>query len=113
MKRLPILLTALAGILMLSLATPAMAAKQSKEKTITGEAKCAKCALKESDKCQTVIQTAAKGGKTVNYYIADNDAAKAFHKNICSGPKKATATGTVKKTDGKHELTATKIDLVK
>ena len=107
------LVTAMAGILFLALVSPAFAAKESKEKTITGEAKCAKCALKESDKCQTVIQTTAKGGKTVNYYLADNDVAKSFHKTICSEPKKVTATGTIKKVDRKHEFTATKIDLAK
>ena len=77
--------------------------------TITGEAKCAKCSLKESDKCQTVIQTERKG-KKVTYYLVDNEVAKGFHKQVCQEPKKVTATGTVKKVEGKMEFTATKIE---
>ena len=86
---------------------------RSKEKTITGEAKCAKCMLKETDKCQTVIQVQNKKGKTVNYYLAENDVSKAFHQNVCHEAKKVTATGTVKKVNGKNELTVSKIELAK
>ncbi len=111
MKRAPWLLIIPAVLLMLALATPAWAAEKAKERKITGEAKCAKCMLKETDKCQTVIQTENKKGKTVTYYLADNDVAKDFHKNICKEAKKVTATGTVKKVDGKQQLTASKITL--
>ncbi len=113
MKKTSLLLTAVAGLLLLAFATPNFAAEKPKEKTITGEAKCAKCALKETDKCQTVIQVENKKGKTVTYYLVDNDVAKAFHENVCKETKKATATGTVKKVGGKNELTASKIELVK
>jgi RecG-like helicase len=105
------LLASFAGILMLALVTPAFAA--DKEVTITGEGKCAKCALKEADKCQNVIQVEKKNGKTVNYYLVQNDISKAFHENICKESKKVTATGTVKKEDGKMMLTAEKIEVVK
>ena len=98
---------------MLALATPTFAAEKPKEKTITGEAKCAKCMLKETDKCQTVIQVEGKNGKTVKYYLADNDVSKAFHENVCTEAKKVTATGTVKKVEGKNELTVSKIALAK
>src|SRR5438128_2364760 len=50
MRKASVLVTAIAGMILLA-ATPTFA----KEKTITGEAKCAKCALKEADKCQTVV----------------------------------------------------------
>lgn len=113
MKKLALLLTGIAGVMLLAAATPSFAADTAKERTITGEAKCAKCMLKEGDKCQTVIQTEAKNGKTINYYLADNDVAKNFHENVCKEAKKVTATGTVKKVDGKNELTASKIELVK
>jgi hypothetical protein len=111
MKKL--LLTGVAGLLLLALAAPAFAADEgkSKERTITGEAKCAKCALKQSDKCQTVIQAENKNGKMVTYYLADNEVAKGFHEKVCTGAKKVKATGTVKKVDGKQELTPTKIAL--
>jgi len=113
MKNVSLLLAGIAGLLLFAVATPAFAADASKERTITGEAKCAKCMLKETDKCQTVIQTENKKGKTVNYYLAENDVSKAFHQNVCKGAKKVTATGTVKKADGKNEFTVSKIELAK
>ncbi len=115
MKTKSILLAGIAGLFVLALATSASAVlikDTGKEVVITGDAMCAKCALKESDKCQTVIQ-AQKDGKTVNYYLTDNDVSKAFHENVCKESKKATATGTVQTVNGKLELTATKIELVK
>jgi len=45
------------------------------EVTITGEGKCAKCALKETKECQNVIQT-EKDGKKVTYYLAYNEVSK-------------------------------------
>jgi hypothetical protein len=113
MKRASLLLTGIAGLLLLALATPTFAADSPKEKTITGEAKCGKCMLKETAKCQTVIQVENKKGKTVNYYLAENDVSKAFHANVCKEAKKVTATGTVKKVEGKNEFTVSKIDLAK
>ncbi len=113
MDKTLLLRAAVAGLLMLAIATPAFAAEKPKEKTITGEAKCAKCMLKETDKCQTVIQVENKKGKPVTYYLTANAVSKAFHENVCTEAKKATATGTVKKVNGKNELTATKIELVK
>jgi len=113
MKRVSLLVTAIAGLMLLAYAAPTFGADSSKEKTITGQAKCAKCALKEGDKCQTVIQTENKKGKTVSFYLADNDVSKAFHENVCKETKKVTATGTVKKVDGKNELTVSKIEVAK
>src|SRR3954466_5753922 len=108
----------LAGLLMLAFISPAMAedkpaADKSAAKTITltGEGKCGKCSLKETDKCQNVISVEKKNGKTVNYYLVQNDVSKSFHDNLCKESKKVTATGTVKKVDGKMELTADKIEL--
>jgi len=89
----------------------AMAADETK--TISGEAMCAKCELNLQDKCQTVIQV-KEGDKTVSYYLAANDVAKAFHSNICKAPAAdVTATGTVATVDGKQVLTASTIDLKK
>lgn len=115
MKKLSLLLTVVAGLAFCAWAIPASAAEEGKGKEVTvkGEAKCAMCALHESDKCQTVIQTEAKNGKKVTYYLADNDVAKGFHENVCKAAKKVTATGTVKKVHGKEQLTLTKIELAK
>ena len=113
MKKTSLLLTGIAALLLLALATPAFAADKGKEKTITGEAKCAKCMLKEGDKCQTVIQSENKNGKMVSYYLVDIDVAKAFHEIVCKEAKKVTATGTVAKVGGKNEFTVSKIELAK
>ena len=107
MKKALVLLSCITGVLTLAFATPTFAA----EKTITGEGKCAKCSLKETDSCQNVIQT-QEDGKTVNYYLAKNKVSKDFHDNICKETKKVKATGTVKDVDGKKEFTASKIEVV-
>ncbi|HTL17184.1 MAG TPA: DUF6370 family protein [Patescibacteria group bacterium] len=105
--------TVLAGIagavlLSLTLSTPTIAAEKGKEVTIRGEAKCAKCSLHQTDKCQTVIET-KEHGKAVTYWVAQNDVAKGFHKEVCQEPKKVKATGTVEEVDGKKQLTVAKI----
>ena len=100
-------------MMLLGLAVPSFAAEEGSAKTIKGEAKCAKCSLKEADKCQTVIQAEDSSGKKVTYYLEDNDVAKKFHKEICQETKKVTATGTVKKEHGKEMLTVSKIDVDK
>ena len=99
-------LIALAGLL----AIPASAA--DKEVTITGEGMCAKCALHETTKCQNAIQT-QEGGKTVTYYLTQNDTSKDFHDNLCKKNEKVTATGTVTEKDGKKVLTVSKIEEAK
>jgi hypothetical protein len=104
------LLCALAGLLVTALAMPAIAA--DKEVTITGEGKCAKCALHETDKCQNAIQT-QEDGKTVTYYLTQNKVSKGFHENLCKESQKITATGTLAEKDGKKMLTASKIELAK
>ena len=115
MKKLALALTVIASVALFALATPGSAAERGKGKevTIKGDAKCAKCALKESEKCQTVIQTENKKGKMVTYYVADNEVAKGFHESVCQGSKKVTATGTVKKVKGKEQLTLSKIEPAK
>jgi hypothetical protein len=101
------------GLLACSLLFVRAARAADDTKTITGEAMCAKCELGLQDKCQTVIQV-KEGDKTVSYYLAANDVAKAFHSNICKAPAAdVTATGTVATVDGKQVLTASTIDLKK
>jgi len=97
----------LPSLVAMALAISAFAA--DKEVTVTGDGQCAKCSLKETKKCQNAIKTA--DGKT--YYLADNDVSKKFHDEICQETKKVTATGKVTTKDGKMELTASKIQLVK
>lgn len=112
MKRRTALLTGILGLVLFALAAPAPA--DDKEVTITGEGKCAKCILKEGDKCRTVIETKEEG-KRVRYYVADNEVGRKFNDKdeVCEKAKKLTATGTVKEVDGKKVFTASKIELVK
>jgi hypothetical protein len=110
MKKNSFIGAGLAGLLALALALPVFA--EDKEITISGEGKCAKCLLKETDKCQNAIQV-EKDGKKTTYYVVENDVSKKFHENICEEAKKVTATGTVKVVDGKQQFTATKIELAK
>ena len=112
MKRTSFILAGAIGLFMLALALPAVAEDKGKEITITGDAKCGKCAMKETEKCQNVIQV-DKDGKKATYYLVQNDVSKKFHGNVCQETKKATATGTCKKVDGKLQFTATKIELAK
>jgi hypothetical protein len=98
-----------AGLFLVAMTVPAIAADG--EKTITGMGKCAKCDLHKTDKCQNVVEVERRG-KTIDYYMVDNDVSKDFHKNICKENKKVKVTGVVKKDDdGKMEITASKIEL--
>ena len=87
-------------------------ARAADSKTLTGEGKCGKCALKETKECQNTV-TVKEGDKSVVYYLVENDVSKEFHTNICKGTKKVKAVGTVKEVEGKMQLTATKIEVVK
>jgi hypothetical protein len=103
---------ALSTIAVLTVAFATSAFAEDKEVTVTGQGKCAKCALKEGDKCQNVIE-AKEDGKKVTYYLAKNEVSDNFHDEICKEAKKVKATGTVKEEDGKKVLTVSKIELAK
>jgi len=113
MKRTSLTLSLATGLL-LAFGTARLAASdESKEVTITGSMVCAKCVLHETKECQNVVQV-QQDGKTVNYYLKQNDVSKAAHDPICGGsPEKVTVTGTVKEKEGKEMMTPTKIDVVK
>ena len=80
------------------------------EKTLKGEGLCAKCELKETEKCQTAIRV-KDGDKTVIYSAKDNKVAQDFHKHVCTETVKVVATGEVKEADGKKHITLAKIEL--
>jgi hypothetical protein len=99
--------------LLLAVSIPRLLAAEAKEVTITGSMVCGKCTMHETKSCQNVVQV-QQDGKTVNYYLAENDLSKANHKAICGGDaEKVTVTGIVKEKDGKEMLTASKIEVVK
>ena len=113
MKKNILFLTAAIGLLLTVGTARVLAADTDKEVTLTGKAVCGKCALHLTDKCQNVIQV-EKDGKTVNYYLTQNEVSKAFHKDICQNDgEKVTATGIVSEVDGKETLVASKIEAVK
>jgi hypothetical protein len=91
------------------------AADDGQKVSITGEAQCAKCALKETAACQNVV-VVKEGDKQVKYYLAKNDVANAAHAKLgfCQakpgqGPK-VKVEGTCKKEDDKLVVTATSIE---
>jgi hypothetical protein len=87
------------------------------DKTITGDAVCAKCALKETQKCQNVVLV-KEGGKEVTYYLDGPNSMK-VHKSlgICGATKddpiRVTVSGQCEKKDGKLVLTVDKIERAK
>ncbi len=80
--------------------------------TLSGEGKCTKCAMKETDSCQNAI-TIEEKGKKVTYYIEHNDVSKKFHGEVCKGPKNIKAEGALKEVNGKKVFAATKLDVAK
>jgi hypothetical protein len=113
MKKTPLALTLATGLLLAFGAARSFAGDASSETTITGTMVCGKCTLHETKSCQNVVQV-QQDGKTVNYYLKQNDVSKAAHDPICGGSsEKVTVTGTVKEKDGKEMMTPTKIEVVK
>ena len=114
MKKSIMFLAVAAGLLLAVSTSRLLAADAtSKEVTITGNMVCAKCTLHETKSCQNVVQV-MQDGKTVNYYLKQNDVSKAAHDPICGGSsEKVTVTGTVTEKDGKEMMTPTKIDVIK
>jgi hypothetical protein len=111
MKKLKLTLALLAGLAVAGSTLTALA--DDKETTITGTMVCGKCTLHETKECQNVVQVKADG-KTVNYYLKQNDVSKAAHGAVCGGDsEKVTVTGTVEEKDGKKVMTPTKIEVVK
>ncbi|HET6408217.1 MAG TPA: DUF6370 family protein [Chthoniobacteraceae bacterium] len=101
MKKLALVTTLLAV-----LALPALA------ETLQGEATCAKCTLKQADKCQFAL-TVEKDGKKETYLAEQNDVAKKFHETICKDTVKVKVEGAVAEKDGKKTITLAKVEEVK
>jgi hypothetical protein len=82
---------------------------EDKEKTLKGTITCAKCDLKESDKCHTVIKVKGDDDKEVVYWF-DEAGSKKNHKAICTEAKKGSVTGTVSEKDGKKWVKVSKVE---
>jgi hypothetical protein len=107
------LIPALAILLLAFGASRLPADDAAKAITITGSMVCGKCTLHETASCQNVVQV-TKDGKTVSYYLVQNDTSKGAHGAICGGSsEKVIVTGTVEEKDGKEVMTPTKIEVLK
>ena len=81
--------------------------------TLKGTILCARCALKETKKCQTAIQV-KEGDKTVTYYFDDKGSKEEYHEPVCGGERQeGTVTGTVHEHDGKKFIRPTKVEYAK
>lgn len=100
----------IAGLALATLASFALAGEAAKTVTVTGKVVCAKCVMKKGDakECQNVL-VADVGGKSVEYYIADNKVAEEFG-HVCMSEKPVVATGSLSEKDGKTWITPTKMD---
>ena len=95
--------TLLALALVLTVGFVALAEEKGKAVTLKGTITCAKCDLKETKACATVIKT--KDG--VFYF--DAKSGKKNHKAICTEPKEGEVTGVVTEKDGKKTVTVSKV----
>jgi hypothetical protein len=84
-------------------------ADDQKEVELKGTITCAKCDLKESPTCQTVIKVKGDDGKDVVYYF-DKAGGKKYHGKICQEAKEGTVKGTVDEKDGKKVVTVSKLE---
>lgn len=98
--------------LLLAFAAPRLLADAGTNQvvTISGSMVCGKCTLHLTKECQNVVQV-KKDGKTINYFLVQNDVSKAAHDPICDSgnSEKVTVTGTVTEKDGQETMTPTKI----
>ncbi len=83
----------------------ALSTAQAEEKTYEGEMSCAKCNLKQADKCEDTL----KVGDTL--YLLEEGGKRKTSEHVCSGAEKAKVTGKIEERDGKKYLVASKIEL--
>ena len=83
-----------------------------KEVTLVGAGQCAKCSLGIASTCQNALVMKVDGKDQV-FLLAKNDVSEKFHDQVCTDTKQIKVTGVVKDVDGKKEITATHIELVK
>ena len=82
--------------------------EKGREVTLRGTITCAKCDLKETDKCATVIDVKEGGQKGVYYF--DSKSHKEYHQDICKTPREGTVRGTISDQGGKKTIHVSKVD---
>ena len=110
MKTMKNTLFTVAGLLLLSAFPSAAVELPEHHKKLYGEGLCAKCELKETEKCQTAIRV-TEGDRKVVYYAKDNDVAKAFHPKICKSVEPVKAVGNVQEQEGKRHVNLMHIEV--
>ena len=110
MKNMKNTLFTVAGLVLLWSFPSAAVQIPEHQKTLYGDGLCAKCELKETEKCQTAIRV-TEGDRKVVYYAKDNDLTKAFHSKICQLVEPVKAVGNVQEKDGKRHITLTYIEV--
>jgi hypothetical protein len=89
------------------------AGQKGKEVTLKGTIMCGRCALKETKRCQNVIQV-KENDKVVTYYFKDKGVNEEYHEAICGGDRlPGTVTGVVATKDGKKWITPKKVEYTK
>lgn len=86
------------------------AAAASSDVTMHGTLMCAKCSLKETSDCQTVLKV-SDAGKDTKYYLENNDVTRAHHGAVCGSTAQATVKGSVSTVKGQKHLTPTEIKI--
>jgi hypothetical protein len=104
--------SAVVSLLAAALFTASAAFAADKEVTLVGAGQCAKCSLGVTKACQTAV-VVKQDGKEQVYLLTENDVSKKFHDEVCTDTKQIKVTGVVKDLDGKKEITASSIELVK
>jgi hypothetical protein len=106
MKAAGLMVLGLAMCLVLVVGTRA---DDKKEVELKGTLTCAKCDLKETPSCQTVIKVKGDDGKETVYYF-EKAGHKKYHGKVCQEAKDGTVKGTVEEKDGKKWITVTKLE---
>lgn len=81
------------------------------EVILKGTITCAKCDLKEVDKCATVVKV-KENGKDIVYYF-DKDSDKKYHADICQKAKEGQVTGIKGEMDNKKTIKVSKVKYTK
>ena len=89
--------------LAVALVVAAHVSAADKEVTLKGTILCAKCELKETEKCTNAIRV-KEDGKEVVYYFDDKGNKESYHKKICQKTAEGSVTGTVSEKDGKKYI---------
>ncbi len=84
--------------------------KLQEKKTLTGEALCLKCELKQARTCQNAIRVSVDG-KDLIYALDQNKVSRSFHSKVCQSTVAVVAQGTVADINGKLEFTASEISV--